>query len=205
MSSDKLCEPTSYDLLPITDRAIYKLSGYVAQFLKHFNVTPNYITSLSLLFGLIGIYFFCVGNIWLGVFGLFTSYVLDSVDGCYARIYGMCSSFGDVYDHVKDIFIVLVFISLAVCKFRNLFSPFTWIIIIVTVLILFLFSSVYLCCVSIAKDKKHNTYKCLSGFCHPNPHNKAKLYSLFSPTNMFIFSIVLIAVLVQLHKKSKKI
>lgn len=39
------------------------------------------------------------------------SYVFDCIDGQYARLYGMTTDFGDMYDHISDVVVtVLVYI-----------------------------------------------------------------------------------------------
>lgn len=52
-------------------------------------MTPNQITFLSLVFALIGSYFYCKNNFYLSIICFIVSYYLDCVDGHYARKYNM--------------------------------------------------------------------------------------------------------------------
>lgn len=74
-----------------------------------FRLTPNHITTISNIFSLIGIYYLHTQNP-IKTFGFMVSgYFLDCLDGHYARKYKMCSTFGDYYDHISDILILIVF------------------------------------------------------------------------------------------------
>ena len=82
-----------------------------------FNMTPNGITTLSLIFGLLAVVCLILGKVWLMVIFYVMSYFFDCCDGFYARRYDMCSQGGDMYDHIKD---VTVFgLLLTVFFFRN--------------------------------------------------------------------------------------
>jgi phosphatidylglycerophosphate synthase len=99
------------------DNLIHKGLHPTTTFLKKFNMTPNGITTLSLVFGLLAVVCLMLGKVWLTVIFYFISYYWDSCDGFYARRYNMCSQGGDMYDHIKD---VTVFgLLLAVFFFRN--------------------------------------------------------------------------------------
>ena len=75
---------------------------------RKFNMTPNDLTTISLLLGLISIYFFYNKFFILSSLFYFLSYVYDVLDGNYARKYKMVSKFGDLYDHFKDITVNLL-------------------------------------------------------------------------------------------------
>lgn len=75
-------------------------------FFKKLGFTPNGITTLSLVFGLISLWYLWRYN-WVGfAISYYISYLFDCLDGHYARKYQMVSKFGDTYDHVKDILVV---------------------------------------------------------------------------------------------------
>jgi phosphatidylglycerophosphate synthase len=89
---------------------------------KSLNFTPNGITTLSNIFSLLGIHAFATNSplqfylfIWIG-------YFLDCMDGHYARTYKMTSPFGDYYDHVSDVALILLFAYVGYKKFGHLFS-----------------------------------------------------------------------------------
>jgi phosphatidylglycerophosphate synthase len=81
------------------------------------NFTPNMITTLSLLTGLICVWLMYTRYyLWAAVL-LFVSYVLDCADGNFARFYKMVSPFGDIYDHVSDwtkilLVVILIYVRL---------------------------------------------------------------------------------------------
>ena len=91
------------------DHVLLKGCDFLLPYFKMLNFTPNGITSLSNIFSMMGIYSFVHNQpiqfyifIWLG-------YFFDCMDGHYARTYKMTSKFGDYYDHVSDIALILVF------------------------------------------------------------------------------------------------
>lgn len=74
---------------------------------KKANFTPNGITTISLFFGLISMYFLYAGKIYFFGLSYFISYFFDCMDGYYARKYNMVSLIGDIYDHIKDAVIAI--------------------------------------------------------------------------------------------------
>ena len=76
---------------------------------KKLKFTPNHITTISLIFGLLAIYTLYVGHIFISAILLFISYIFDCVDGYYARKYNMVTKFGDYYDHIKDIVVFIIY------------------------------------------------------------------------------------------------
>lgn len=106
MSSRKI--PREYDN-PI-DNILIDIAEYLNPFFYKLNFSPNDITTLSLIFGLLMLYcyhknlYIYAAILWL------ISYLFDCQDGNYARKYGLQTEFGDAYDHIKDwsIFILLI-------------------------------------------------------------------------------------------------
>ena len=81
------------------------LSSLLTPFLLKVLITPNQITSLSLIFGLLSAIFFSLGEYNAGVIGalfLIVSYTLDNCDGEVARIKNMSSDFGAKFDDMVD-------------------------------------------------------------------------------------------------------
>ncbi len=69
------------------------------------SATPNQITSISLVLGLLGALCFLTANYLMGIIGgllLTASYTFDNCDGEIARIKNLSSSFGAKYDDVVD-------------------------------------------------------------------------------------------------------
>jgi len=89
-------------------------------------VTPNIITSLSLITGLASLYCFYKQLPILFAVLFLISYILDCADGNYARRYHMVTRFGDYYDHGSDMFklvglLVLVWISPGFSQSQKIF------------------------------------------------------------------------------------
>lgn len=74
--------------------------------------TPNIITTMSLLTGLVSLIFFYHQRYIEFVIVFLVSYILDCADGNYARRYSMVTPFGDLYDHFSDVAKITVLILL---------------------------------------------------------------------------------------------
>jgi len=75
---------------------------------KNLNMTPNHLTTLSLIFGIFAAQQLYVGNKALAVVLFLIAYYYDCMDGNYARKYDMETVFGDYYDHFSDWFKYLI-------------------------------------------------------------------------------------------------
>jgi phosphatidylglycerophosphate synthase len=74
--------------------------------------TPNQITVIGTIFGLLAGYYIWKNKPILAVSMLWISYFFDCLDGYYARKYDMCSKFGDYFDHVRDVIVNILIIWL---------------------------------------------------------------------------------------------
>eukprot|EP00386_Alphamonas_edax_P013474 GDKI01041606.1.p1 GENE.GDKI01041606.1~~GDKI01041606.1.p1 ORF type:complete len:209 (-),score=42.67 GDKI01041606.1:26-652(-) len=99
--------PSQYEN-PIDDKLI-ALAEYLNPFFYRWGFNPNGITFLSLLTGLLSNYLFYEQWWCLAGFFYFVSYFFDCMDGNFARKYNMCTAFGDMFDHVKDFTVALLF------------------------------------------------------------------------------------------------
>jgi len=70
---------------------------------KKLNLTPNMITTISLILGLSSAYSIYKDSYIIGAILWFLSYYFDCADGKMARKFKMTSKFGDLYDHSSDI------------------------------------------------------------------------------------------------------
>ena len=106
--------------------AVIKLSEYLSPVFRKYKMSPNGITTLSLVFGLISLW--CLhqqtasGVFWFGIWYL-VQYFFDCMDGYYARRYKMTSELGDWYDHLKDTFLYLAICYVLVKQYGLLTSP----------------------------------------------------------------------------------
>ncbi len=73
------------------------------------NITPNVITFIGLVFGLLSILFFSMGtfeNLFLGTLFAFLFSLFDNIDGDIARVKGLKSKFGQWFDGIAGAVIV---------------------------------------------------------------------------------------------------
>ncbi len=130
------------------DVQLLKTCSFTSTLLYKLNMTPNQITTLSLIAGLISIYYYKTQNyIKCGIF-FFLSYYFDCLDGFYARKYKMVTKFGDIYDHIKDWLIIILFAYLIYYndnvnnKFKNI-SLIILVLMLVMVFIHFRYQEIY--------------------------------------------------------------
>ena len=100
---------------PIIDRYIIrKISGFITGFLIRTPVTPNQVTIISLILGLIaGVFFSFGGHTYTITAGLifFLCVVFDQCDGEVARIKHMESEFGRAFDIIVDSIVNAVIVA----------------------------------------------------------------------------------------------
>lgn len=118
----KINQPSgSYTDSPIIDRYIIrKISGFISGYLIKTPVTPNQVTIISLILGIISGVFFSLGeHTYTITAGLlyFLSTVLDQCDGEVARLKQMETEFGRKLDILVDAIVnavIVVGITIAV-------------------------------------------------------------------------------------------
>ena len=93
----------------------YFFNGWLVRILYPTTITPNQITFLSLVLGLLSAGFYVSGKpdalVWGAVF-LYGKVILDNVDGNLARARGISSRFGRFLDSLADFLVtVLVYIG----------------------------------------------------------------------------------------------
>lgn len=107
------------------DNLFLDLADQISIKLKSSQITPNTITTVSLIFGIMS-YIALIHHCYISAASLFLiAYFFDCLDGHYARKYGMCTEFGDYYDHISDILktslILLGLYLIDKNKFRTIF------------------------------------------------------------------------------------
>jgi phosphatidylglycerophosphate synthase len=131
---------------------------------KAMGATPNILTGISGVFGLLAVYFVYKSNYALAALLYLISYIFDCFDGNFARTYNMVSPFGDWFDHTKDT-IVHVLLVLAVYLKKDLkMSTKLWFIGIT----LLLYTLVFMC-VNFQEKHYHENNKV------PEEHKSASL------------------------------
>lgn len=86
------------------DIHIFKFIDTQLELYHMLGFSPNMITTLSIIFGLLAGYEIFQGNFFIAALFWLIGYYFDCVDGKLARQYNMVSVFGDLYDHIGDAF-----------------------------------------------------------------------------------------------------
>jgi phosphatidylglycerophosphate synthase len=79
---------------------------------KEAGITPNMITTISLVFGLLACYLYYKSYYVSAGLSYIVSYFFDTMDGYFARIYDMGSVFGSYYDSISDNVVALLLLIL---------------------------------------------------------------------------------------------
>ena len=82
-------------------------------------LTPNHITTVSLIFGLLSIYCLYKNKYVYSAIAFFISYFYDCVDGFHARRLNMETTFGDWYDHTTDIVVSVILTIMILFKIKK--------------------------------------------------------------------------------------
>ncbi len=99
MTSEQSTAPTQ--IFPLVRHLSYRLTPVLLKT----SITPNQITAVSLLFGLLCAVCFVTGNYIAGIIGgllLTASYTFDNCDGEVARTKNLSSEFGAKFDDMAD-------------------------------------------------------------------------------------------------------
>lgn len=122
-------------------------------------ITPNVITTMSLVVTLVGCWYLHSCQYKLAAVLIFVGYFFDCMDGNFARTYNMVSTNGDLYDHISDvmkhviIFVVLYRSSLSI----NTLKFFALCTVVFTIMIL-----IHAGCQEKNKDAKYTETTVLS-------------------------------------------
>lgn len=134
------------------DNLIIEACEHMSKFFKSLHFNPNDITTLSLIFGILSILFLYKGKPVLTVTCYFISYVFDCCDGYYARKYKMCTKFGDLYDHIKDWTVNIIYVYVLFIRNKHKLTPYQWIVFMIVLLFLIILQSIYFG----SQEKYHN-------------------------------------------------
>jgi len=114
------CRKLKTELECPVDNLLYYLVQPISTICKKLNITPNMITSISIVFGILAIYFLYKNKFLQFTIMFCLYYLLDIVDGYHARKYNMCSKLGDYYDHTRDAIILTSVSSIILYRFYKL-------------------------------------------------------------------------------------
>ena len=85
------------------DNFLYIFVEIIAPYAHKAGLSPNMITTLSVVFSIISIYYLYNRFFVLAIILYILSYFCDCLDGYVARKYNMISKWGDMYDHISDV------------------------------------------------------------------------------------------------------
>ncbi|MBR8806462.1 CDP-alcohol phosphatidyltransferase family protein [Porphyromonas levii] len=113
LSSLKSLETENY-----IDRVFYRPVGFrIAWSLRRSGITPNTITVISIVVGMMGAWLFyyeSIGMTLLGIAGLVAANILDCVDGQLARLTGIKSKIGRILDGMAgDLWFITLYIAIS--------------------------------------------------------------------------------------------
>jgi len=104
--------------------------------------TPNILTGVSGIFGLLSIYYAYTSDYILSALFIAISYIFDCFDGNFARKYDMVTEFGDWFDHIKDITVLILL--LLVLSFKKGVKSSTKILLFIGFIVLLLMTNCYI-------------------------------------------------------------
>lgn len=173
--------PTELDN-PI-DVVLYNQVDRDLEFYKKIGLTPNGLTTISLILALTGIYNFYKDEYFLGALFFFIGYYFDCADGKMARKYKMFSKYGDLYDHYSD----LIKIGLLYYTFYKKSTKKFKLILIISIFLLLL-CNLFITCQEELYGKKHES-KTLDYFNIKldNCEEKIKYFKYFAPGTCIVF------------------
>lgn len=153
--------------------------------------TPNMLTTLSLFFELLFIYYYYHQDYTKSAISFGLGYLFDCYDGNYARTYNMQSDFGDKYDHFTDIFTIIALLFLVLTN-KNIKRE-TKIVFMIINSVLAIISYYNLSCQDVYCDEDSNceTSMFFIKFCN-NPKNM-RYTKYFDCGSLILFNTILIA------------
>ena len=102
----KICFKGNYEKLPVYPRYVtHKISIRIVKLLLHSSITPNQITLLSIVVGIISSIMFITAipiYFFMGALILELYYIIDAVDGQLARYKKLSSMTGGYFDYVSN-------------------------------------------------------------------------------------------------------
>lgn len=169
------------------------LSIPVVDYLRnHYNLTPNHLTLISYLSGIMAIYCLIHRYLILYSFFIIIAVVFDYYDGIMARRYDMETEFGDIFDHYTDVF---TFGGVLVVLLYN-YKMYRYPLLLVFYLLYLLLVSLQIICMEVVYDSRNNrkvdapTLKMMKKYC-PNAkmvgnmrmidHGSTILLMIFAP------------------------
>jgi phosphatidylglycerophosphate synthase len=161
-------------------------------------ITPNQITTIGNMIGLIGLYLLYKKMYLSSALFYVLRYFFDCLDGYYARTHNLVTVFGDYYDHYSDL---IIFVSYLFVLFLNNPHFFIYTLIIIAILFIGLCIHLYYQEIYYAHTKEAPTINMIQKFIPSSikPKNKKDLekklkYSRFFGCGTITLTITIIIV-----------
>jgi phosphatidylglycerophosphate synthase len=180
------------------DNLIYRHIDYTLPFYKKLGLTPNLITTISLILGLLSVYFTHIDYYTLGAILWVVSYYYDCADGKMARKYKMTSKFGDKYDHIADMIKTVLLTVVLYNKLKT--KSMNTIIIIVSILSVFILGSCAHmgCTEEITKEEKSDSLSVCKLLIFGDCYKQMKITRYFTTGSLTIVIAAIIYLLSEL-------
>jgi len=193
------CKKDQHDFL---DNIFIDIAEPLCPSFKKSGFTPNGITTLSLLFGIISIIFLYRYNILAFAITYLISYFFDCMDGHFARKYKMTSDFGDMYDHFKDWTVgILLFVVLF---YRYPVEPKILWTTVIGIFIIGIFTLIHVGCEEkISNGKNSKTLDFLKNICPGDATQTIKITRFFG-TGTFTIVIICAVIYLNNHRLNKQ-
>jgi phosphatidylglycerophosphate synthase len=154
-------------------------------------MTPNHITTISLLFGLLSLYHLYNKQVLPFSIYFYISYLFDCMDGHFARKYNMVTKLGDIYDHIKDWSIIVGIVLVIYYKYGIKFNKYL-IIYLILIILLFLSMVSHLGCQERIYNKpESHTLEITKQFCVGDPHKTIKITRWFGCGTWLVLSLII--------------
>ena len=179
------------------DNLFYEMSDSLSEHLRKIEgMSPNVITTMGMIFGILGLVMLHYNRIAYSIIFLWLYYFSDCLDGLYARKYNMETKFGDYYDHFRDVSIGILYIYFVYKKIKT--KHLKWLFLSV-IAVLTLLSAVYLGCQE-RVGELYPEYRIVSPveaspslsyinkyFCTSDPVKTLAYMKYFSPSTTILF------------------
>ena len=172
---------------------IYIIVEYISPFHHKIGLTPNILTTISLIIGIVSSYFIYKKQFYLGSFLYLIAYIYDCLDGYNARKYDMVTKFGDYYDHLSDLFKSILYFYVLYKLNKKLFYKIIPISILFMILLI-----IHLACQEVIYEQAQSPTLELGNLLCKNgkedAENKIKYTRYFGAGTFTILSIIIILI-----------
>ena len=123
---------------------------------------------------------------------LLISFFFDVLDGIYARSYDMVTTFGDYYDHISDIVLYIILITMIIYKCKNKLKLIPFLVIFA---IFFYITMMQLGCQEkIYNKEESDTLNFFKKLC-PNPPEKTIKFTRFFGCGSSILLLMILIII----------